>query len=167
MQLVRRGLDKFEEPLAPRRAMSTMLDIGGRPETLGRGVVPLVEERVERLQDERFVLCFGRGHGFTPLGLSSGDATPDTSSRSITWPKRGFSPSACAAPMAANANAAARVVWRIVMVVSFYYGHIPGFGSSCSRAPQGVELVKRVYAPLFGRDKLPCGALSSQSCVKN
>src|ERR1700675_1907372 len=73
MQLFRRGLDKFEEPLAPRRDMSTVLDIGGRPETLGRGVVPLVEERVERLQDERFVLCSGRGHGFTssePLGKS-------------------------------------------------------------------------------------------------
>src|SRR3984893_6061716 len=65
MQLFRRGLDKFEEPLAPRRDMSTVLDIGGRPETLGGGVVPLVEERVERLQDERFVLSFGRGHGFT------------------------------------------------------------------------------------------------------
>ena len=65
MQLFRRGLDKFEEPLAPRRDMSTVLDIGGRPETLGRGVVPLVEERVERVQDERFVLCFGRGHGVT------------------------------------------------------------------------------------------------------
>src|SRR3984893_1360480 len=147
MQLFRCGLDKFEEPLAPRRDMSTVLDIGGRPETLGHGVVPLVEERVERLQDERFVLCFGRGHGFTPLGLSSGDATPDTSSRSITWPKRGFSPSACAGPMAANANAAARVVWRIVMVVSFYYGHIPGFGSSCS-APQGVEQLSG-YIPIY------------------
>src|ERR1700731_616837 len=65
MELFRCGLDKFEEPLAPRRDMSTVLDIGGRPETLGRGVVPLVEERVERLQDKRFVLCFGRGHGFT------------------------------------------------------------------------------------------------------
>src|SRR6202022_4245063 len=30
--------------------------------------------------------------------------------------------------MAANANAAARVVWRIVMVVSSMSGHIPGFG---------------------------------------
>src|ERR1700730_11469066 len=79
MQLFRRGLDKFEEPLAPRRDMSTVLDIGGRPETLGRGVVPLVEERVERLQDEHFVLCFGRGHGLTPLGLSSGESTPDPS----------------------------------------------------------------------------------------
>jgi len=48
MQLFRRRLDKFEEPLAPRRDMSTVLDIGGRPETLGRGVVPFVEERVER-----------------------------------------------------------------------------------------------------------------------
>jgi hypothetical protein len=47
--------------------MSTVLDIGGRPETLGCGVVPLVEERVERLQDERFVLRFGRGHGFISL----------------------------------------------------------------------------------------------------
>jgi hypothetical protein len=57
MQLFRRSLDKFEEPLAPRRDMSTVLDIGGRPETLRRGVVPLIEERVERLQDERFLLC--------------------------------------------------------------------------------------------------------------
>jgi hypothetical protein len=31
------GLDKFEEPLAPRRDMSTVLDIGGRPETLRPG----------------------------------------------------------------------------------------------------------------------------------
>src|ERR1700720_3135975 len=121
MQLFRRGLDKFEEPLAPRRDMSTVLDIGGRPETLGRGVVPFVEERVERLQDERFVLWFGRGHGFTPLGLSSGDATPDTSSRSMFWPKRGFSSSARAGPMAA------RVVWRIVMVASCCYRRIPSF----------------------------------------
>src|ERR1700682_1146721 len=111
MQLFRRGLDKFEEPLAPRRDMSTVLDIGGRPETLGRGVVPLVEERVDRLQDERFVLCFGRGHGFTPLALSSGDATPDTSPRSIPSPG-GLQPSAWAAPMATNASAAARVGWR-------------------------------------------------------
>jgi hypothetical protein len=44
MQLFRRGLDKFKEPLAPRRDMSTVLDIGGRPETLGCGVVPLVEK---------------------------------------------------------------------------------------------------------------------------
>ena len=43
MQLFRRGLDEFEEPLAPWRDMSTVLDIGGRPETLGRGVVPLVK----------------------------------------------------------------------------------------------------------------------------
>src|ERR1700732_1902189 len=67
MQLFRRGLDKIEEPLAPRRDMSTVLDIGGRPRALARGVVPVVEERVERPQDERFVLCFDRGHGFTSL----------------------------------------------------------------------------------------------------
>src|ERR1700730_9707996 len=92
MQLFRRGLDKFGEPLAPRRDMCTVLDTGGRPKTLGRGVVPLVEERVERLQDERFVLCFGRGHGFTPLGLSSRGAIPDMSPRSMTWPQGASAP---------------------------------------------------------------------------
>jgi choline dehydrogenase-like flavoprotein len=50
--------------------------------------------------------------------------------------------SASAGPMAANASAAARVVWRIVMVVSFCYGHIPGCG-------------KRVYAPFFLRTTSP------------
>ena len=47
----------------------------------------------------------------------------------------GLQPSACAGPMAANANAAARVVWRIVMVVSSVSGHIPGFGSN-SHSPR-------------------------------
>src|ERR1700730_1585480 len=138
MQLFRRGLDKFKEPLAPRRDMSTVLDIGGRPKTLGRGVVPPVEERVDRLQDERFVLCFGRGHGFTSLALTSAEATPATSPRSIPSPG-GLQPSAGAAPMATNASAAARVGWRIVRVVSSVSGHIPGFGSNYPRTPQDAE----------------------------
>src|ERR1700730_3049559 len=36
MQLLRRGLDKVEEPFAPRRDMSTVLAIGGGPATIGR-----------------------------------------------------------------------------------------------------------------------------------
>jgi hypothetical protein len=59
------------------------------------------------------------------VALDSVVATPDTSPRSMTWPWRGFSPSACAGPMNANASAAARVVWRIVIVVSSYPGIYP------------------------------------------
>jgi hypothetical protein len=54
MQL-RCRLDKFEEPLAPRRDKSTVLDIGGRPETLGRGVVPLVEQGPDCFEDGRLI----------------------------------------------------------------------------------------------------------------
>jgi hypothetical protein len=55
MQLFRRGLDKFEEPLAPRRDKSTVLDIGWRLETLGRGVVPLVEQGPDCFEDGRLI----------------------------------------------------------------------------------------------------------------
>ena len=55
-QLLRRSSYELEQTIAARRNVSAVLNIGGRPETLGGGVIPLVEERVERLQHERFVL---------------------------------------------------------------------------------------------------------------
>src|ERR1700749_5143236 len=56
LQLLWRSFYELEQTIAARSDVSAVLKIGGGPETLGRGVIPLVEERVERLQHERFVL---------------------------------------------------------------------------------------------------------------
>src|SRR6202011_403398 len=46
--------------IANRRDMSAMLDVVGRPVTFSCFVVTLIEERVERFQDKRFVFRFNR-----------------------------------------------------------------------------------------------------------
>src|SRR5262249_17235915 len=56
----------------------------------------------------------------------------------MTWPWRGFSPSAWAGPMEANASAAARVLCLIFMAVS---------SSKCI-----YSLFMRAYIRLFGED---------------
>src|SRR6476646_5376866 len=53
----RQSLDQIEEPLATRRDVSTVLDVVGRPVSLGSFVVALVEQGVESLDHERFLLC--------------------------------------------------------------------------------------------------------------
>src|SRR3984893_918358 len=60
LQRRRQALDKMEETFTARRDMSAVLDVVGRPIALGRGIVPLVEQRVEGLKDELFVLLFHR-----------------------------------------------------------------------------------------------------------
>ena len=56
--IVRHGLDQSEEALAPWRNVRAMLDVIGRPEALRSLVVALVEQCVERLQNERLVSYF-------------------------------------------------------------------------------------------------------------
>src|SRR6202042_2623651 len=51
---------QLEEAFAARRDVRAVLDVLRRPEPTGRREVPLVEQSVERLQHERFVLLFSR-----------------------------------------------------------------------------------------------------------
>src|SRR5262245_33859936 len=73
----------------------------------------------------------------------------------MTWPWWGFSPSAGAGPIDANASAAARVVWRIVMVVSFVFGHTPGFGVVAH--PPGKASGERVNENIVDRSSITRG----------
>ena len=50
----RNALDETEQAIATRRDMSAVLDITWRPKLLSRGVVTLVEKRVEGFEDKRF-----------------------------------------------------------------------------------------------------------------
>src|ERR1700746_3243957 len=51
----RQGLDQAEKTFATGRDMSTVLDVLRRPIGLGCLVVALVKQRVERLDDKRFL----------------------------------------------------------------------------------------------------------------
>src|SRR5713101_9432852 len=56
----RRTFDQIKETLTSRRDVSTVLDIVGRPKSLGGLVVPLVEKCVESFEDKclvRFLNC--------------------------------------------------------------------------------------------------------------
>src|SRR6266568_1262874 len=50
-----RCLDEIKQAFAAGRDIGTVLDIVGRPEAFGRGVVALVEQRIKRFQDEILV----------------------------------------------------------------------------------------------------------------
>jgi hypothetical protein len=53
--------------------MSAVLDIVGRPIALSRCVVPLIEQRIESLKDQRFILRFHRLiHSFFPDAAEPG-----------------------------------------------------------------------------------------------
>jgi len=54
----RQPFDEIEESLAPRLDVSTVLDVARRPIPLGLGVIPPVEQRFERLEDELLVSRF-------------------------------------------------------------------------------------------------------------
>src|ERR1700677_4991018 len=56
LQCWRDALDEIEQTLATRCDMSTMLNVVGRPESFCGRIVTLVEECVERFQDEGLVL---------------------------------------------------------------------------------------------------------------
>src|SRR5258708_26190615 len=60
LQRWRSALDEIEETVATRRDMSAVLDVVGRPVTLGRNVVTLIEQRVESFEDETFIFRFNR-----------------------------------------------------------------------------------------------------------
>src|SRR6516225_7443725 len=67
------ALDQAKEPVAAGRNMCAVLDIVRRPQTLGRRIVALVEEGIERVQDDfnqifaaRFGWC-GHGNGSPAL----------------------------------------------------------------------------------------------------
>jgi hypothetical protein len=48
-----------------RLDMGAMLDVAGRLEAFGSRVIALIKQRVERFQDERFVVFLCRGlHGY-------------------------------------------------------------------------------------------------------
>ena len=54
----RRTFDQIEETLTSRRDVSTVLDIVGRPKSLGGFIVPLVEKRIKCFEDESLVRFF-------------------------------------------------------------------------------------------------------------
>src|SRR5271168_1994374 len=55
----RETFGEVEQPFAPRLDVSAVLNVAGRPITLGFCVIPPVEQRVERLEDQSFVSrCF-------------------------------------------------------------------------------------------------------------
>src|ERR1700738_5494131 len=56
VQSFRGPFDQGKKSLASGRNVRTVLNVVRRPETLGSGVVPLVEKRVESLQHESLVL---------------------------------------------------------------------------------------------------------------
>src|SRR5713226_9602379 len=51
----REALDEIEQAFTTRRDMSAVLDVVRLPKLLGSGVVTLVEQRIERFHDKRFV----------------------------------------------------------------------------------------------------------------
>src|SRR6266446_7928157 len=58
-----RGREAFyqtEESFTARLDVSAMLDVVGRPVALGRNIVALVEQGIERLKNERFVFRLSR-----------------------------------------------------------------------------------------------------------
>ena len=69
-QSVRRASDEVEQSLAAGRDMVTVLDVGIRLEARHSYVVALVEERIERLQNQRLVL-FRNGIGHVDLQMGS------------------------------------------------------------------------------------------------
>src|SRR6266567_8114585 len=52
-------LDEIKQAFATGRDIGTVLDIVGRPEAFGRGIVALVEQRIKRFQHEILVFLFG------------------------------------------------------------------------------------------------------------
>src|SRR2546426_12788064 len=62
----RNALDGVEETVTTGGDMSAVLNVVGGPIALGRCIVPLVEQCVEGLEDERFVLLFNRLMHFYP-----------------------------------------------------------------------------------------------------
>src|SRR5256884_9425909 len=52
----RDALDQIEETVAAGLDMSAVLDVVGRPVALSGHIVSLVEQRIEGLEDKRFVL---------------------------------------------------------------------------------------------------------------
>jgi hypothetical protein len=53
---VGKAADEIEQAVAARRDVGAVLDVALRPEALGGGIVPLVEQRIEAFQHERLVL---------------------------------------------------------------------------------------------------------------
>ena len=51
----REAFDEVEESFAPGLDVSAVLDVVGRPVSLGLGVIPSVEKRIERFEDQRLV----------------------------------------------------------------------------------------------------------------
>jgi hypothetical protein len=51
----RKALDEIEQALTTGSNVRAMLDVARRPKLLGSRLVALVEQRVERFQDQRFV----------------------------------------------------------------------------------------------------------------
>src|SRR5258706_7197153 len=74
LQRWRDALDQIDQPYTAGFDMSAVLNVVCRPESFCGGIVALVEERVERFQDEGLVL-FGRRlrhlHSFLPFGVLS------------------------------------------------------------------------------------------------
>jgi hypothetical protein len=67
-QRVGQTLDNVEKPFAAGRNMRAVLDVVRRPEALRCSIVTLIEERIERIQNNLYVSLFGgRSHGRTPL----------------------------------------------------------------------------------------------------
>src|ERR1700732_3794756 len=54
------ALDQIEEARATRLDVRAMLDVLGRPIAFGRHVITLVEQGIERLEDERLVFRWSR-----------------------------------------------------------------------------------------------------------
>ena len=52
----RRAFDQIEETFTSWRDVSTVLDVVGRPKSLGRFVVALIEKRIECFQYKSFIL---------------------------------------------------------------------------------------------------------------
>src|SRR6266403_1742611 len=70
LQRRRDTLYETEKAFTTRLDVSAMLDVVGRPIALSRSVVALVEQRIERFEDERFV--FRRRSSFHLVLLSRG-----------------------------------------------------------------------------------------------
>lgn len=50
--------DQVEQPFAARCDVSAVLNVAGRPVSLGLGVIPPVEQGIERLENQGFVFRF-------------------------------------------------------------------------------------------------------------
>src|SRR5882672_5568563 len=64
-------LIRLKNPLTTRLNVSAMLDVVGRPIVLGRNIVALVEQGIERFKDQRLVALFGFGGHVLLLSLLS------------------------------------------------------------------------------------------------